>query len=366
MIYLHSYFHSEPRGLVIRHSASFSSNNNFSSSDPAVDAGEEKEKEETRRYPPLGSSEDLDCVSRQPLKRAKFALELVLEECEEKGSGTTTDMQQAARLALAYVALVRRDYERAMELAQAVMSSSSIAEPSDTSSSTSGGGITTSLTLSESLRARRSATARMYAAEASCCLGDAAQAMKYLAHNDLSPTTSTPSGQPTAVTGLPNEGNGNHNNTLLDRLASNLAGVTIETAAVSGMAKRRLARAQVLVRASACIVTATLGGNHNMIAAKQLAMQAQAMEDASSSSSAFHHYQSGAPAPPALLSSSSSGSSAIATSSASAYPNINGNAGAGNGEFVNRSLARRALIYCLLRGGNSSAALSLLQSMRHR
>jgi pentatricopeptide repeat protein len=69
-----------------------------------------------------------------------------------------------------------------------------------------------------------------------------------------------------------------------------------------------------MVRSSASAATAAMG---NLTAAKQLAMSAQAMEDAYESSR-------------------------------------------------ERSSARRALIYCLLRGDNHSAALSLLQSMRSK
>ena len=99
----------------------------------------------------------------------------------------------------------------------------------------------------------------------------------------------------------------------IDRLASDLSGVTLETAAANGKGKRRLARAQTMVKSSASAATAAMGSS---TAAKQLAMQAQAMEDAYESNRA-------------------------------------------------KSSARRALVYCLLREGNHSAALSLLQSMRN-
>jgi hypothetical protein len=127
----------------------------------------------------------------------------------------------------------------------------------------------------------------MYAAEASCALGDAAKARTYLL----------------------GDGKGDS----IDRLASDLGGVTLETAAANGKGKRRLARAQTMVRSSVSAATAAMG---NSTAAKQLAMQAQAMEDA---------YES-------------------------------------NRE---KSSARRALVYCLLREGNHAAALSLLQSLRN-
>ena len=92
----------------------------------------------------------------------------------------------------------------------------------------------------------------MYAAQACCCLGDAVQALTFLA--------------------------GDEQEYAVDCLASDLGGITVETASVSSYGKRRLARAQSAVRSSASAVTAALG---TMTAAKQLAMSAQAMEDSS-------------------------------------------------------------------------------------
>jgi hypothetical protein len=126
----------------------------------------------------------------------------------------------------------------------------------------------------------------MYAAESSCVLGKAMDAMKFLV--------------------------GDGQDDAFDRLASDLGGVTIETAAANGRGKRRLARAQTAVLSSASAVTADLG---NFAAAKKLAMSAQAMEDA---------YQS-------------------------------------NRE---QSSSRRALAYTLLKSGNNGAALSLFRSLR--
>merc|ERR1719491_686349 len=105
------------------------------------------------------------------------------------------------------------------------------------------------------------------------------------------------------------EGNGQED--AFDRLASELGGVTIEVASSNSLGKARLARAQSMVRSSASVASAALG---NLTTAKQLAMSAQAMEDAYSSSR-------------------------------------------------ERSNARRALFYCMLREGNSGAALSLLKSL---
>jgi hypothetical protein len=91
-----------------------------------------------------------------------------------------------------------------------------------------------------------------------------------------------------------------------------LGGVIMETATLSDKGKRRFARAQTVVRATASSITASMG---NLAAAKQLAMSAQVMEDA---------YDP-------------------------------------QGE---RSLARRALVYTLLRGGHQGPALSQMRSLR--
>jgi hypothetical protein len=174
---------------------------------------------------------------------------------------------------LSYVHLTLEDYKGALEMAKLVLSSPVPADGSDDD-------------VTRRCHKRRVATARMYAAESSCVLGAPVDAMKFLV----------------------GDGQGD----AFDRLASDLGGVTIETAAANGKGKRRLARAQTAVRSSASAITADLG---NATAAKQLAMSAQAMEDA---------YES-------------------------------------NRE---RSLSRRALAYALLKSGNHGAALSLLRSLR--
>jgi hypothetical protein len=96
----------------------------------------------------------------------------------------------------------------------------------------------------------------------------------------------------------------------IDRLASDLGGVTIEMASSNPKAKARLAKAQTLVRCSASAASACLG---NITACKQLALGAQAMENSYSTSR-------------------------------------------------EGSVARRALLYSMLREGNHGAAISLLRS----
>lgn len=216
----------------------------------------------------LGSQEDLEQVKRNPLVRARATLQYALQYENDLGEEATT----AARLTLAYVHLAFRDYSDALSMAKLVLYNHALPTQVDD--------------IRRRISARRMATARMYAAEASCALGQTTEAMKFLV--------------------------GDGQDDAFDRLASDLSGVTIETAAANGKGKRRLARAQTVVRSSASAVTAAMG---NLTAAKQLAMQAQAMEDAFAS----------------------------------------------NRE---RSSARRALIYTLLRGGHQGPALSLLRSLR--
>ena len=213
---------------------------------------------------------DLGAVERTPLPIARISLQKAMalfegEITRDVGGLTST------RLAMSYVCLEHRDFKRALDYATLVLDSSH--EPT-------AGKITTNA------MNRQKATARMYASEASCALGDALGAMRYLV--------------------------GDGKDDAFDRLASELGGVTIETAAASAQGKARLARAQAMVRCSASAASANLG---NLSAAKQLAMSAQAMEDAFSASR-------------------------------------------------ENSVARRALVYCMLREGNCGAALSVLRSVR--
>jgi hypothetical protein len=223
----------------------------------------------------LGSPADLEQVKRTPLLRARAVLEHVLRE----GAATLApDTLTSTRLSLAYVKLAFRDYRQALEISQLVLAEESKQEPTDADGA--------DLVTRRLNHNRQMATARIYAAEASCALGEMVESMKYLV--------------------------GDGKEDAFDRLASDLSGVTLETAAGNGKGKRRLAKAQAMVRSSACAVTAAMG---NTQAAKQLANSANAMEDA------YAHNRE-------------------------------------------RSSARRALIYALLRDGHQSPALNLLLSLR--
>lgn len=228
------------------------------------DAGAKDEEIE----PNLASQEDLEQVNRNPLVRARACLEHALQFQPSLSSSELA----SARLSLAFVCLSFGCYGRALELSKLVLDS---IEPSKDADE-----------ITQRLYHRQIATARMYAAEASCAIGELVDSMKYLV--------------------------GDGKEDAFDRLATELAGVTLETASTNDKGKRRLAKAQAMVRSSACAVTAAMG---NPQAAKQLANSANAMEDAYST----------------------------------------------NRE---RSSARKALIYTLLREDQQSPALTLLLSLR--
>jgi hypothetical protein len=246
-----SNYFSEPQGVVVDN-ALFTDHHELVKEVPA---------------PVLASPEDLSQVKRNPLVRARATLEHVLGF----GDALTKDELSSARLSLAYVFLSFREHDKALDMSKQVLSM----QPP----------VTANEVVVQAFK-RRAATARMYAAEASCVLGDSKTAMKFLVRD----------GQDDAI----------------DRLASDLGGVIMETATLSDKGKRRFARAQTVVRATASSITASMG---NLAAAKQLAMSAQVMEDA---------YDP-------------------------------------QGE---RSLARRALVYTLLRGGHQGPALSQMRSLR--
>jgi len=220
----------------------------------------------------LGSPEDLEQVQRNPLLRARASLEHAIQDQDHQ---LEADALVSARLSLSYVYLAFAEPGRALAMAKLVdeVVEGQLEQDKEACPAV------------QRLRRRQAATARMYAAEASCALGELNSAMKFLV--------------------------GDGKSDAFERMASDLSGVTMETASTNGKGKRRLARAQAMVRSSAGSVTAAMGNP----AAKQLANSATAMEEA---------YLA-------------------------------------NRE---RSPARRALIYTLLREGNHATALSMLMSLR--
>lgn len=217
--------------------------------------------------------DDLAAVRKAPLIRARTCLETSLHLLKEEG-GKDENALASTRLTLAYVLLELRDFSRALKMAHLVIEEAKNKQIPPSKADPRG-----------RAELRKIATARMYASEASCAIGEAQEGMRSLV--------------------------GDGQDDAFDRLASELAGVTIEVASKSLKGKIRLARAQSMVRSSASAASAVLG---NIGPAKQLAMSAQAMENASNASR-------------------------------------------------EGSTARRALIYCMLREGNNGAALSLLKSL---
>eukprot|EP00980_Cylindrotheca_fusiformis_P011289 scaffold2598_cov136-Cylindrotheca_fusiformis.AAC.4 len=264
----------------------------------------------TSLAPVLGSPQDIEQVHSNPLPRAKSCLKHCLDIITNTNTtNNKTSMMQrdklvmsSAKLSMSYVCLEQREYKESLKYAQQVLEMAKpMLAPNQTDEDGDDADICTSVEngpskqIIESTIQRQVATARMYGTEASCALGDPTTGMSILVGDD--------------------EG-------FIDRLASGLAGVTLEEAATNPEGKARLAKAQAIVRCNASIVSAEL---NQMGAAKQLAMSAQAMEGV------YHNTNN----------TSKKGSS----SSDMAY-------------------AKRALIYCMLREGNSSAALQILRSVR--
>lgn len=217
----------------------------------------------------LASPADLQQLQVNPLPRARACYECALDILKISGQESKDQMVlMSAQLSMAYIGLETQDFALSLEFAKAVLKHELPETGTDSAR--------------KAMFQRQQATARMYASETSCILGDAISSMKYLV--------------------------GDGKNDAFDRLASALAGVTIETAAShsGNQGKMRLAKAQAMVRCSASAASAGMG---NLTAAKQLAMSAQAMSREG-------------------------------------------------------SYATRALVYCMLREGNRGAALTLLRSAR--
>ena len=261
----------------------------------------------------VGSPEDLEQLEKNPLPRASYCLRQCLNLLEGKQDKSEREqlVSLSAHLSFSYICLEQRDYSKTLQHAGFVLQSAStlifactqranaIKQGNDDGSS--------SHVALKAVVQRQVATGRMYAAEASCAMGDATSSMNILVHGGSD---------------------------AIDRLASDLAGVTLEEAAKNPSGKARLAKAQAMVRCNASAVTAHL--NH-LGPAKQLAMSAQAMENAyQNTSTGPSNSSSGeAPTPPAR-------------SQGQSQP----------------MYAKRVLAYCMMREGNTTAALNMLRTAR--
>lgn len=196
----------------------------------------------------LGSPEDMEQVRANPIPRARVALEQALLLFESQNDEDSLG-SVSAQLSLSYICLEDDDYPMALQYADLVLQ---LHEPTTTSINGGEGDSSSSPSssgLQNKLWKRYKATARMYASEASCALGDTEKSMKYLT--------------------------GDGKDDAFDRLASDLAGVGMKDAACNKKAKMRLAKSQAFVKCSASAVWGRLG---NQAASKQLATSAQALE----------------------------------------------------------------------------------------
>jgi tetratricopeptide (TPR) repeat protein len=218
----------------------------------------------------LGSSEDTEQVKRNPLLRARASLQHALQH----GDDLESDTLMSIRLSLCYVDLAYGLYQRVLVSAKDILETvkitfaSSELEPECV----------------RRLHRRQLATASMYAAEASCALGDLNGAAGFLSGEGADDS--------------------------FDTLAANLSGITPEMTVASDAAKRRLAKAQIMIRSSLCSVASATGSASAVKDIKKV-VSTIALDDRSAT-------------------------------------------------IQDRLSARRALIYSLLRENNHSSALSML------
>jgi hypothetical protein len=166
----------------------------------------------------------MELFEENPLPQARVCLKRALRILKNKKLTQREEMVLlSARLSLSYVCLEQRDYPKALEMAELVLASSFILpitalSPHEEEVKNSEGGIGSSRIL-RSMVQRQVATARMYASEAACAMKDTIASMKYLVGD-------------------------NGKDDAIDRLASDLAGVTLEIASDHPQGKIRLAKAQ--------------------------------------------------------------------------------------------------------------------------
>ena len=259
----------------------------------------------------LGTEHDVAQLQAYPLFRATYCIEIAIALLQNKhnvaildnntsandtGNCPDQDSLQAARCSLAYIKLEVEDYNAALVLAKLVLADSP---------SVGGGSNLRSL-----VRNKRIAAARLYGCEASCALGDTGAALKFLTGEK-------------------------QDDSALDRLSVHLAGVTGEIGRgegeVSEQAKRRLKRAQRLVRTNASVASSRM---NNPDTAKQLAMSAIKIEDNIDSN----------------VLPAAGGGAAVA--------------GRGGVMIPSNASARNALLYGMLCEGNREGTLAVLKSSR--
>jgi hypothetical protein len=189
----------------------------------------------------LGSNEDIAQVQRNPLLRARFCLQFVVQTMDNP---LERDVIVSARLSLCYVELSLGNYHKVREMANTILTEMEGIVVNDDHQSQN----------IQRLHKRQVATASLYLSEASCALGDVSTAMHVL-----------------------DEGGTDDK---LNQLASHLSGVTVEQALKSESAQRRLSNANAKVRCCAAVITAAMG---NTGTAKDLVQSVKMTDDAHSS-----------------------------------------------------------------------------------
>lgn len=188
------------------------------------------------QLPPLGSKKDLKEIKNHVLTRARVSLGKALALFEKNGVNGCDVNLQSARLSLAYISLEEKNFKNALNYSVLVMDKGdAILKTTDHKAELEPAYLT--------MVKRQIATARMYASEAYAILGNPMESMKLLV--------------------------GDGKDDAFDRLASDLAGVTLEIASNNTRAKSRLAKSQTMVRCSASAASAALG---SFTASKQLAV----------------------------------------------------------------------------------------------
>jgi hypothetical protein len=181
----------------------------------------------------LASSEDMAQVRRSPLVRARVCIEIALQS-ESKLNHTQLI---ASRLGLAFIYLSFGYHQRALDMCQLIFGMSSPLFGDDT--------------ITSRLYRRQLATARLYASEAACALGQPGKSMLYLTVGSLDESD-------------------------LDGLVRSLSGVSLD--ATSDKAKRQLERAQAIVRSLTVVLSSNSNDTYSQ-SARQLVAKVRSEEE---------------------------------------------------------------------------------------
>jgi hypothetical protein len=187
--------------------------------------------------PVLASPEDIAQVQRNPLVRARTCIEFALQS-EAKLNNVQL---MSSRLGLAYIYLAFGNHQRAIDMCQIVFGMSEPLEEIDS--------------IATRLYRRQIATARLYAAEAACALGQPRKSLLFL-------------------TGA----SGNCDDCDVNGLAISLSGVSIELVSTNEKARQLFEKAQTIVQSST-IALASNDCDSNAQAAKELADKVQSEDD---------------------------------------------------------------------------------------